>query len=1018
MLAAGSLIQLKQRIAEEIAVKRGLQFTGNELEAASDAMLMIDRAWAITAANAAVARLLGLEALAPGAQFWQVCPAAVGSPLELPLREAMQDRRPRTFFASWPNPGVRCFFRVSNLSDGLLLTCGEDTEVVEADPAPYLQESAFRQLADAMPVLMSYVDATQRYQFNNATYERWFGVSREEIRGKHLREVLGEAAYEKIRPHADAALQGQLVRFESVLPYREGGARAVQVTYLPHRDRTQRVVGFYVLVQDLSEWREAQLALLASEERLRRAVQHAPVPVMIHADDGEVIHLSDTWCELTGYSRDELKTVTDWLRRAYGRLEPVRSALARLYEMTEGSVEEGEFLIRTKSGAPRVWEFSSSALGRLADGRRTVVSIAVDITATKAATAALREGERLLKMAQQASRSGIWRLDTTSGDGWWSEECHELYGTDAPTFNPTLANWSNCLLAEDRAAALAAVRQAIASGQELRLEYRVNHPTRGIRWLWSYGERRSADGVDMVGATIDITARKEAERALRLSEEKFAIAFRDSPDALVLTRASDGRIREANRAFERLFGWTREELLGRSGIELGFYEHPEQREALMAALREHGRLQDHDLSVRIRSGERRTILFSCAPFEADGEPLLLTQLRDVTEQKRVLAELAAARDAAVAASRAKDDFIAMLSHELRTPLNPVLLEATDAAHDPALGEAVRDRFARIAEHVQLEARLIDDLLDLNRLNVGKTAFDLRPLDLHPLVKEAVANLEEELTAKQLRVNLALAASGSWVEADEVRVRQVLWNVLKNAIKFTPKGGAIRVRSANRAEGQLIELAVEDTGIGMREADLELVFEPFVQAPAAAGRAHGGLGLGLAITRSIVLRLGGEIIAQSDGLDQGTTIIMRLPTVSRPTGAANARVLRSPLAAKYLGKAVLLAEDHISTRQTLTTLLTRRGLNVHGVGSCVEALAWTGAVDLLISDLGLPDGDGCDLLLNLRQRQPTLPAIALSGYGMDADRARTREAGFADHLVKPITVDALERAIESAWGVSA
>lgn len=391
----------------------------------------------------------------------------------------------------------------------------------------------------------------------------------------------------------------------------------------------------------------------------------------------------------------------------------------------------------------------------------------------------------------------------------------------------------------------------------------------------------------------------------------------------------------------------------------------------------------------------------------------------LVERARSEAILRIARDEALAASRAKDDFLATLSHELRTPLNPVLLIASEAASDTDLPAEVRANFEAIVNNIALEARLIDDLLDLTRIAHDKLTLELKVQDLRILVNKVVATLEHDLQEKKLCLNTQWETPLTLVLGDEMRLQQIFWNLLKNAVKFTPSGGCISIVT-RLAEGRPDKLAVEiaDTGIGMTTAELKKVFNPFAQgehSERGRGNHYGGLGLGLAISRKVAELHFGTISARSAGTNQGTTFVVELPfaptgsTLSLPTPS---RDRPPPTKEPRARLRVLLIEDHELSRQTLARLLAIRNMDVTQAGNAAEALAKARTNDfhLVISDIGLPDMNGYDLMKILRERHG-LRGIALSGYGMEADIARSREAGFADHLTKPIQVQILDQILE-------
>jgi PAS domain S-box-containing protein len=392
------------------------------------------------------------------------------------------------------------------------------------------------------------------------------------------------------------------------------------------------------------------------------------------------------------------------------------------------------------------------------------------------------------------------------------------------------------------------------------------------------------------------------------------------------------------------------------------------------------------------------------------------------ERNRLLADLREARDAAEKASGAKDDFLAALSHELRTPLNPVLLVATAAAANPELPAEVRADFDQIAKGVTLEARLIDDLLDITRITRGKTSLDLRWVDAHAVFRDALVTTQPDLDQKKITISLALRAPRSHVTGDAVRLQQVFWNVLKNAAKFSPVGSTISITSGTEMRRGQFVLAVKDSGVGMTIDELKRVFQAFSQGDhARAGGSHrfGGLGLGLAISKMLIELHGGSIEATSPGRELGSTFVIRLPLASvdaragtelpEKTGdGANGNLVGTP--ASRSGR-LLLVEDHEPTRTSLAVLLKRRGFEVETAGSVAEAqaLAAETSFDLLLSDIGLPDGNGYELMASLKS-QASLKGIALSGYGMDGDIEESRRAGFRAHLIKPVNIQALDAAL--------
>jgi signal transduction histidine kinase/DNA-binding response OmpR family regulator len=380
-----------------------------------------------------------------------------------------------------------------------------------------------------------------------------------------------------------------------------------------------------------------------------------------------------------------------------------------------------------------------------------------------------------------------------------------------------------------------------------------------------------------------------------------------------------------------------------------------------------------------------------------------------------------AREAAESANHAKDRFLAMLSHELRTPLTPVLntVQALEGSND--LPPDLRAALEMIRRNVELEGRLIDDLLDLTRISKGKVQLRLETVDAHVLIGTALDICGDEIRAKQLVVAAELNAREHHLRADAARLHQVFWNLLKNAVKFTPSGGRLTVSSTNPQPGR-VRFEIADTGIGIPSEALPKIFDAFEQGSRAG---QGGLGLGLAIAKAIVDLHDGVLAAESAGPGRGTTFTLELATTTAAPAASAAALLSgnggslSSTGEKHAageapaGPRVLLVDDHADTLRSMNMLLRQRGYLVCTAPSVAAALAAAAAneFDLLISDVGLPDGSGMDLMSELRTRHGrNLPGIALSGYGMEEDIARSHAVGFGEHLTKPVDMLTLETAM--------
>ena len=383
----------------------------------------------------------------------------------------------------------------------------------------------------------------------------------------------------------------------------------------------------------------------------------------------------------------------------------------------------------------------------------------------------------------------------------------------------------------------------------------------------------------------------------------------------------------------------------------------------------------------------------------------------MAERRRIEEELQQQKSIVEAANRTKDHFLAMLSHELRTPLTPVISALEALEIEPTQTEETKASMAMIRRNIELETQLIDDLLDFTRITRDKMQLRFVPIDAHQAVSNVLEICRAEARSKRLDVHLNLRAKSCYVTADAAKFQQIVWNLLKNAIKFTPEEGDITISSDNPSE-TVFTVSVRDTGIGMEPEVMQRIFDPFEQGNRSFEHRFGGLGLGLAISKSLAQAHGGTLTAQSDGSNRGSTFTLTMQALAQGEAASVASKAVTDSARQPLK--ILLVDDHHDTCAALEKLLARRGHLVaaaHDVRSAMEA-AISNKFDLLISDIALPDGTGMDLMMQLRAIA-NVPGIAMSGFGNNGDIERSLQAGFSEHLTKPIKFEKLNAAIERA-----
>jgi PAS domain S-box-containing protein len=500
-------------------------------------------------------------------------------------------------------------------------------------------------------------------------------------------------------------------------------------------------------------------------------------------------------------------------------------------------------------------------------------------------------------------------------------------------------------------------------------------------------------------------ARKRAERQLREADSVYARVVDGLSGYGVILLDVDGTIRDWNQAASLIFGYVRIEMIGQP-ISMIYAEEDRAADLVRAdfeAARLHGSVVDARWLVRADGTRLRAEGALTALRDDDGEVSGFCKLlRDVTTTFESAAALLEAKDAAERANRTKDRFLAMLSHELRTPLLPIAAAAQTLQKNVAVPREFAELLPMIRRNVLLEARLIEDLLDLTAISAGKLSLRRAPVDMAKVVEVVVQMVEETVSEKQIDLGVRWNARVGIVDGDAARLQQVLWNIVRNAVKFTPVGGHIRLEVDDDEQGRL-RLRCRDDGIGIAASALPNIFAAFEQGNEDVAKQFGGLGLGLAIAQGLVLEHGGELSVESAGLGRGATFTLRLATLESPVASAPPVPASAPAAQARDRVRMLLVEDNEDAAYAMSLSLEYMGYEVTHAATLREGIAAgrDGHFDVVVTDLGLPDGSGLELGSALAGRAPL---IALSGFGSAEDIARSIAAGFSAHLVKPTDPD--------------
>jgi PAS domain S-box-containing protein len=540
--------------------------------------------------------------------------------------------------------------------------------------------------------------------------------------------------------------------------------------------------------------------------------------------------------------------------------------------------------------------------------------------------------------------------------------------------------------------------------------------------------------------TRDLTERKAAEEGLRHSEERFRLMIEGVKDYAIFMLDPRGNVESWNAGAERIKGYKAEEIIGKHFST--FYPEEDLRwdkpgyELKVAA--EVGRFEDEGWRLRKDGTRFWANVIITAIRDKDGTlrgfgkvTRDLTERKAAEEQRLKLAREQVARAEAEAANRAKDEFVATVSHELRTPLNAMLGWGRMLRSGKLDEEGVRRALETIERNAKLQAQLIDDLLDMSRIISGKLRLTVGPVDLHPVIEAALEGMQPAADAKGIRLQAVLDSNVGLISGDPDRLQQVIWNLISNAVKFTPKGGRVQVR-LQRINSH-VEVTVSDTGQGISSDFLPYVFDRFRQADSAITRMHGGLGLGLAIVRHLVELHGGMVEATSPGEGQGATFTVKLPImISHDSGrflsnaqeADRARIWQQAgfeCPPSLAGLRVLILDDEADARALLKVIIEQCRAEVTTAASAAEAYETLERLtpDVIISDIGMPSEDGYSFMRKVRAKeavtQTRIPAVALTAHARAEDRLRALSAGYQVHVAKPIEPAELVAVIASLLG---
>lgn len=913
---------------------------------------------------------------------------------------------------------IRVVGSVADMSERARLEA--DRKSIEA--ALQESEKRYRSLAEAMPQIVWMADASGIATYCN---QRWYDYT-----GLTPEEALNSGNIDRVHPEdrdrlqtqwAKALAESSILEIEIRLRSRDDTYRWFLCRSVPTYDPIGQLTGWIGTSTDIDDQKRTQEELRQSEEQLALALRAAQAGTWqwFKADNRTI--WSDENLRLLGYEPGRVpSTYETWLQAVH----PDDRAMAE--KAVNQALEQQtalyfEYRVCLPDGSQR-WLADIGQITYDAEGNPDgMTGIQIDITPRKEVEIALQQNQERLNLAMEAAGMGSWEWDIQTGEVYWSANLERLFGMAPGSFDGRYETVMAMIHPDDRPFVQQAIHRAVYEGQEYNIEFRFMDQHGHTRWAVGRGQvfyNAAGTPIRMAGIDLDISERKHAEASVQKSEERLRMALNATNQGLYDLNVQTGQT-IVSAEYARMLGYDPEEF-EETNQAWRDRLHPDDVAAVyrvyeeyVAGLRDEYRVE---FRQRTKTGDWLWILSigRIVEWDAEGKPLRMlgthTDIHDrkeiEAERARLLAREQAARQQAESASRMKDEFLAIVSHELRSPLNGILgwsrlLRSRQL--DPGTTEKA---LASIERNAQAQTQLIEDLLDISRIIRGTVRLTLRPVGLIPIVQASLDTIRPTAEAKSIHLVSHLDPNAGLVSGDSDRLQQIIWNLLSNAVKFTPNGGQVDIR-LYRVDHH-VRIAVTDTGKGISPEFLPHVFDRFRQADATTTRHQGGLGLGLAIVRSLVELHGGTIWVESPGEGLGATFTLELPLLSdgqASNGSFIPAASGHPTSLEHVR--VLVVDDETDTREFLAIALEQFGAAVTTAASAAEAFArfQQDPPDILLSDIGMPEEDGYSLIQRIRALPPELggqvPAAALTAYVRGDDRLEALQAGFQLHVPKPI-----------------
>ncbi len=926
--------------------------------------------------------------------------------------------------------------RVSIKNGTLLYSCRDITERRQMLDALRASEAKFRSLAENSPNYISIVDRDGIVQFSNRTIP---GFSSQQIVGNCLYDYLhGSQQKDIFKQTLDYVFETGKV---TSLEYLAGTSYLWYESRIRPIKQNGQMTTAIIHTFDISERKRAEQALQESEERYKRLTEVTREGIAFHDKVG-IVDVNPSFVQMFGYEFDELigKNAIEVLAL------PESHALIR-QNIASRFNQPYEVMARKKDGTVFPIEVQCEKYHH--KGKMLRVASVLDITKRKQAEKQLLESKRRLftlmsnlpGMAYRSSNNKDWTAEFVS------EGVFNLTGYQPEVFiNNTTISYTDIIAPEDKTPIWEAVQEAVHQQAPFHITYRIRHASGEQRWVLEKGQGIfSATGEleALEGFIIDITELKQAEQALQASEEKYR-SLVDNLNVGIFRSSVDDQILSANHALVRILGFdSAEELMQLPAIVR--YAVPTQNEKLFTKLREHGEIKDFEVEILRKDSSAVCVSISSILVHDDkGNPLFIDgMLEDITKRKKIEAELAKERASLASkveertaelsqanaelarASRLKNEFLANMSHELRTPLNAILT-MSELLKDGIYGKINEEQLKAVG-HIENGGyhllSLITDILDLSKIEAGQVRLEPADIIIDGVCRSSMQFVKEIATKKKISVLFASDDNVKTIFADERAVKQILVNLLNNAIKFTPNNGKVTLELHGDEIKRVANISIIDTGIGIPDQELDNLFKPFMQIDSRLNRQHEGTGLGLALVYKLIELHGGSINLKSE-VGKGSTFTVSLPwrennqVPSIREEDEYLRKVKKDIKVRHAGAVVLVAEDNETNIITVRDGLTAYGYKVIVAREGLEAIERAQEIKpaIILMDIQMPGMDGLEATKQIRadadEQLAKTPIIALTALAMPGDKERCLAAGANLYLSKPLNIKQLVEEIET------